>query len=94
MKWLKAVLITVGPRIVGAVAGGVASWVYAKTRGAVTIDASQAAEIVTAGLVGYAGLHRAVSSFVNSGDAAKLRVARAENDAVEIGGTVTVARRD
>lgn len=90
MNWLKAVLVTVGPRIIGAVAGGVASWVYAKTRGTVTIDASQAAEIVTAGLVGYAGLHKAVSSFVNPGDAAKLRVARAEKDATTTGGTVIV----
>lgn len=88
MKWLKAILITVGPRILGAVAGGVASWVYAKTGGAVEIDATRAAEIVTAGLVGYAGVHRVTSSFVNQGDAAKLRLAQAENEATATGTVV------
>ncbi len=94
MKWFKAVLITVGPRIIGALAGGVASWVYAKTQGAVVIDQEQAATIVFAGLAGYAGIHKAVSSYVNPGDAAKLRVARAEKDAVETGGAVTVERKN
>ena len=91
MNWLKAVLITVGPRVIGAVAGGISSWVFAKTQGAVSIDPSQAAQIVTAGLIGYAGIHKAASSFINPGDAAKLRVARAEKDATEAGGTITVA---
>lgn len=92
MNWLKAVMVTIGPRILGAVAGGIASWVFAKTRGAVTIDPEQAAQIVTAGLVGYAGIHRVTSSFVNQGDAAKLRLARAENDAVETGSVVQPER--
>lgn len=94
MKWLKAVLVTVGPRILGAVAGGIASWVYAKTGGAVEIDAEKAAQIVSAGLIGYAGVHKAASSWINPGDAAKLRVASAEKEATSHGGTVTVKRSE
>lgn len=94
MNWLKAVAITAGPRILGAVAGGISSWIFAKTKGAVVIDAEIAAQIVTAGFVGYASVHKAASSFVNPGDAAKLRLARAQKQAVEYGSVVKPAADD
>lgn len=92
MNWLKAVAITFGPRLLGAAAGAFSSWVFAKTKGAVQIDAAQAAQIVGAGFVGYAAAHKGLSSWVNPGDAAKLRIARAEKSATEVGGTVHVER--
>ena len=92
MNWLGAVLRTFGPRIIASIVGGIATYVGVKTSGAVQIDPTAAAEVVTGVLVTYAASHRAVSSIFNPGDAAKGRVAVAEKHATDEGGTVRVDR--
>lgn len=91
MNWLNAVAKTLGPRVIGAAVAGAAGWIYAHTKGAVTVDAAAVAEQITGALVVYAASHRAASSFINPGDAAKQRIADAEKNAAAAGTIVKVA---
>ena len=84
-------LRTLGPRILGALFGGLATYVGVKTSGALQIDPAAAAEVVTGALLSYAAAHRVGSAVVNPGDAAKGRLATAEKTATDNGSTVTVA---
>ena len=86
------ILKTFGPRLLGSLLAGGAAWVGAKTQGAVTIDPEVAAATVTSIFLTYSAAHRAGSSKFNPGDAAKSRVADAEKQAADIGGTVHVER--
>ena len=91
MNWIKAIAKTLGPRLIGIGMGSLSGWLYAQTKGAVHIDAEATSQMVTAVLLGYVGGHRAVSSFVNPGDAAKQRVSDAVSEAVAHGTTIKVA---
>lgn len=82
---------TLGPRIIGGLMGGVATYIGVKTAGIVQIDPAQAAEVVTGIIVTYAASHRVASSVINPGDAAKGRLADAEKQATDVGSTVVVA---
>lgn len=84
------ILRTLGPRILASALGGLATYVGIKTSGAVQIDPTAAAEIVTGILVTYSAAHRGTSAVVNKGDAATGRVAEAENRASELSSTVVV----
>lgn len=90
---MKALLRTFGPRLLGALFAGGATWVAAKTQGAITIDPEVAATTVTGVLLSYSGGHRLLSSKFNQGDAAGNRVAVAENEAANVGGTIHVERK-
>ena len=93
MDWLTAVAKTFGARVLGAAASGVAGWVFAKTRGVVTVDPATLTTVAMQGalMIGtYAATHRAASSVVNPVDAAKGRVADAGKVAADNGGTVVV----
>jgi hypothetical protein len=82
MNWLTNVMKVVGPRLIGAAAAGAAGVIYAKTKGAVTVDPTQVAEIVTTMIGTYAVAHRTVTAISpNPGDAATGRVAAGENAA-------------
>lgn len=91
-SWLSAVARTWLPRVLASVLGGVATYVGVKTSGAVQIDPAAAAEGITTILLTYSAAHKAVSSVINPGDAAKGRVAKAEKAASSQGGTVVVPR--
>lgn len=82
---------TLGPRILGALFAGAATYVGVKTSGAVNIDPTAAAEVVTGIFTSYAIAHRAGSSVVNPGDASKGRLAEAEKKASDTGSTVIVS---
>ena len=91
MNWIKAIAKTLGPRLIGIGMGSLSGWLYAQTKGTVQIDAEGATQLFTAAMLGYVGAHRAVSSFVNPGDAAKQRVSDAVSEAVAHGTTIKVA---
>ena len=82
--WISAMLATVAPRLVAAVASVVVAKAVANG-----IPMDQAT--VTGVMLGaYAMIHKAISSRVNPGDAAKGRVAAAEKQAAQYGGNVMV----
>lgn len=85
------ILRTLGPRVLGSLLGGIATYIGVKTSGAVQIDPMAAAEVVTGILVSYSAAHKATSSVVNPGDSAEGRLAVAEKTAVETGTTVKPA---
>lgn len=91
-NWLGAVVRVWAPRVIASVLGGIATYVGVKTSGAVQIDPAAAAEVITGILVTYSAGHKAISSIINPGDAAKGRVASAEKTASSNGGTVVVPR--
>lgn len=84
MHWIKVALITVGPRVLAAIAGVV---VGKAAQHGVTLDPAETTGVI---LAAYAGIHKAINSRVNPGDAAKGRVAEAEKVAATQGGRVTV----
>jgi hypothetical protein len=84
MEWFKAMLVTVGPRLAAA-AGAVVVAKAAKL--GVTLDPTETTGLI---LGSYAAIHKAISSKVNPGDAAKGRVADAEKTASQTGGAVVV----
>ncbi len=84
-NWFSAMLSTVAPRLVAAVASVIVTKALAH---GVTLDPT---ETTGAMLAAYAAIHKAISSRVNPGDAAKGRVAAAEKKAANDGGTVYVA---
>lgn len=86
MKWLKAMLVTVGPRVFSAIAAVIVAKAAEK---GITLDPIETNGVM---LGVYAAIHKAINSKVNPGDAAKGRVAEAEKDASAHGGTVTVER--
>lgn len=92
MNFLIAALKVAGPRILGSIFAGTATWIAAKTQGSVTIDPEVAAATVTSILLSYAAAHRMTSSVVNPGDSAKGRVADAMKDASNVGGSVRVEK--
>jgi hypothetical protein len=83
-------LKTLGPRLLGGIFAGVATYVAAKTSGAVQIDPAAAGEVVTGIFTTYLLTHRITSSIVNPGDASKGRLAEAEKRATDSGSTVIV----
>lgn len=84
MKWILSALTVAGPRVVAA---GAAVLVTKAAQHGLTLDPVE----VGGFLLGVYGLvHKAISSKVNPGDAAKGRLATAEKDAVEVGGQVIV----
>lgn len=85
MDWFKAMLVTVAPRIVAA---GAAVVVAKAAAHGVTLDPTETTGLI---LAAYAGIHKAINSQVNPGDAAKGRIAEAEKVASENGSTVKVA---
>lgn len=87
------ILRTWGPRVIGSVLSGVATYIGIRTSGAVQIDPTAAAELVTTAFLAYSAAHKAGSSIVNPGDAAKGRVATAEKTAADMGGNVNVPRK-
>lgn len=87
------ILRTLGPRLLASVFGGIATYIGVKTAGAVNIDPTAAAEVVTGILVTYSATHRGTSAVVNKGDAATGRIAAAENTASAVAGTVVVPPR-
>lgn len=91
MNTLTSLLKTLGPRLLGSVFAGVATYVGVKTSGAIHIDPTAAAELVTGIAVSYATAHRIGSAVVNPGDAAKGRLADAEKTASDLGTTVRPA---
>lgn len=91
-NWLGAVIRVWAPRVLGSLLGGVATYIGVKTSGAVQVDPAAAAEVITGILISYSAGHKAVSSIINPGDAAKGRVASAEKAASSMGGTVVVKR--
>ena len=89
MNWLKKIVVSLGPRIIGAAAAGLSGWLFAKTKGTVSINPDQVVEIAGSMITAYAVAHRAVSAVgVNPGDAASGRMAAAEKDALNTGTTV------
>lgn len=84
MNWLKAFAVTVLPRVVAAVAGVI---VGKAAQHGVTLDPTETTGVI---LAAYAGIHKAINSQVNPGDAAKGRVADAEKVAAQVGGRVSV----
>ena len=67
------ILRVLGPRLIGILAG------YASTKLAESTGAAvDPASLIAIGTAVYAGVHKAVSSKVNPGDAANGRVANAE----------------
>lgn len=85
MNWLKNILITYAPRLLGAAAGMAAAKI-AETTGVVVDPAT----LVGVALAVYAGVHKAASAKVNPGDAASGRVAEAVKVAADNGATVVV----
>lgn len=85
MNWLKAVLKTLGPRLFAAASSVLVAKAAQK---GLTLDPTEVGGII---IGAYAVLHRAISSKVNPGDAAKGRLADAEKDAVDTGTTVKVS---
>jgi hypothetical protein len=94
---------TLAGRAFGVIGAGVVAWINAKGGGfvtaggpsetgqvAVTVDPMAIGTAVATTLGAYAGVHRLVSRFVNPGDAAKGRVATAEKNAADHGGTVQI----
>lgn len=87
MDWIKNVLVTSGPRILGAIAGWLAAKI-AETTG-MAVDPTT---LIGIALAIYAAVHKAVSAIgVNPGDAATGRIASAEKRAADTGTAVTVA---
>lgn len=82
--WIGAALTTVGPRVLAA---GAAVLVGKAAQHGVTLDPTEMTGLI---LGSYAAIHKAISSKVNPGDAAKGRVANAEKDAANTGGLVRV----
>lgn len=85
-----SLLKTLGPRLLGGIFAGFATYVAAKTSGAVQIDPAAAGEAVTGIFTTYLLTHRIASSVVNPGDASKGRLADAEKKATDAGSTVIV----
>jgi hypothetical protein len=85
------VLKSIGPRLVGIICAGAATYLGTKSNGAVTIDAGQLTEVVMGALASYAVAHRAASTVINPGDASTGRIADAEKNAADTGTTVKVA---
>lgn len=88
MNWLKAVLVTLGPRVIAALGGVIVAKAAQK---GVTLDPVEVSGVV---LAAYAAIHKAINSKVNPGDAAKGRVAAAEKSATEHGGVVSVSHNN
>lgn len=72
-----------GPRVLGALAGGVAAKIGEKT-GTVVDPAT----ITGLGLIVYSAVHKATSSKFNPGDAAEGRISTAEKIATDTGTAV------
>lgn len=82
MGFLKNILKTFGPRLLGVAASAVAGLIVTKTKGVVQIDPTTMVEVGTAMIAGYAATHRAATAVSNNpGDAATGRVAEGENRA-------------
>lgn len=88
---LSGILKSMGPRFIGILCAGLATFVQSKSRGAVVIDPGQMTEIVMGALGAYAVGHRAASTVINPGDASTGRIADAEKTAADTGSTVKVA---
>lgn len=80
-----------GPRAIGILAGGLASFIFAKTKGTVTIDPTTLAEYGTTLLTVYAASHKAASVVINPGDTASPKLAEANKDALATGAPVQPA---
>lgn len=89
MGFLKSIVVSLGPRILGAAAAGVSGWIFAQSKGAITVNPDQVVELAGSMITAYAVTHRAVSALgVNKGDAASATLAKAENTAVAEGTAV------
>lgn len=88
---LSGIFKSVGPRAIGILFAGLATYVQAKSKGAVVLDPTQLTEIVVGALGAYAVGHRASSTVINPGDASTGRLADAEKHASENATTVKVA---
>jgi hypothetical protein len=91
MNFLSAVFKTFAPRVIGVAVAGAAGWLYSKSKGTVVLDPAGATQLITTMLLAYAAGHRASSSAINPGDAAKARVSDAIKDASDTGTAVRVA---
>lgn len=93
MNWLKGILRIAGPRVLGSIFGGIATYIGVKTSGAVQIDPVQAGEVVTGILLSYSATHKAASAKVNPDDGASRRLVTAVQEAVRTGRAVTPERK-
>lgn len=84
MRWFKGVAVTFLPRLAAVVASVI---VGKAAQHGLTLDPVETTGII---LGTYAGAHRLVNSKFNKGDAAKLRVAEAENEAADAPGVTPV----
>ncbi len=78
MRLLKGILTSVGPRVISAIAAMISAKAAEKL--GITLNPE---EVAGGMLVVYAGVHKAISSKVNPGDGAKLRVNEAIKEATE-----------
>jgi hypothetical protein len=82
MNFLKGILLTLGPRLLGTVASAIAGYVVVKSKGIVQIDGPTLVEVGTAMIGAYAATHRGATAVSpNQADAATVRVAEGINAA-------------
>ncbi len=90
MNILSKAARSVGPRIIGGALSLLAGWLFAKTKGAISINPDQVVEIAGTMIGTYAAGHRIASALgINPGDAASGTLATAEKDALKTGTPVT-----